>query len=73
MIMFPLQSELIAQTQFKQEIYLIDVELPAALNDDIFDDLPFEQQRQALREEIERDPQKGPRKHSPQKYNFLIR
>ena len=36
------------------------LDLPRALDeDDIFDDLPFEQLRQALREEVERNPKKS--------------
>ena len=53
-----------------------DTDLPTALDDDIFsiDDLPFEQRRQALREEVERNSQRSykPKTNSP-KYNLLIR
>ncbi len=35
-------------------------DLPSALDNSFFDDLPFEQRRQALREEVERKPQKAP-------------
>ena len=51
-----------------------DLNLPSALlEDDSFNDLPFEQLRQALREEVEHDPQKEFQPSSPKKYNFLIR
>ena len=51
-----------------------ELDLPAALlEDDSFRDLPFEQLRQALREEVERDPSKEFQPSSPKKYNFLIR
>ena len=51
-----------------------ELDLPSALaEDDSFKELPFEQLRQALREEVERDPTKE-FKHSPsERYNFLIR
>ena len=50
------------------------LELPSSLaEDDSFEDLPFEQLRQALREEVETNPKKGPSKRSFKKYNFLIR
>ena len=53
---------------------LIEPELPAALSeDDSFDDLPFEQLRQALREEVEHGPKKGLSPRSFKQYNFLIR
>ena len=49
-------------------------ELPSALADDnSFDDLPFEQLRQALRDEVELGPQKGPSSYSSKQYNLLIR
>ena len=51
-----------------------DLDLPSALaEDDIFDDLPFEQLRQALREEVERGPSKGVSPRSFKRYNLLIR
>ena len=34
-------------------------DLPSVLDDNFFDDLPIEQRRQALREEVERTPQKN--------------
>jgi len=39
---------------------LLDNDLPTALNSEMFDDLPFEQKRQALREEVERAPRITP-------------
>ncbi len=50
-----------------------DTELPIALDDDFFDDLPFEQRRQALREEVERNPNKNPTPSISKQYNLLIR
>lgn len=52
-----------------------NLDLPEALaDDDSFDDLPFEQLRQALREEVEHG---GPNKNSSQRsfkqYNLLLR
>ena len=58
----------------KQEIDLNELELPEALADDYsFDDLPFEQLRQALREEVEYGPKKGPSPRSNKRYSLLIR
>ena len=49
-------------------------ELPSALaEDDSFDDLPFEQLRQALREEVEMDPQRSRSHQTIRRYNLLIR
>ena len=51
-----------------------DVELPSALlEDDSFNDLPFEQLRQALREEVELDPDKKIKTLPSKRYNILIR
>ncbi len=49
--------------------------LPSALNEDIFDDLPFEQRRQALRDEVARGSYKPKpfSKKSLRQYNLLIR
>tara|TARA_Y100001968_G_scaffold287108_1_gene288245 strand:- start:8 stop:271 length:264 start_codon:yes stop_codon:yes gene_type:complete len=57
-----------------QNIQLDELNLPSALaDDDSFNELPFEQLRQALREEVERDPTKEFKKPPPEKYNLLIR
>ena len=51
-----------------------DLNLPSALSeDDSFDDLPFEQLRQALREEVEYGPKGGISNRSSKRYNLLIR
>ena len=51
-----------------------DLDLPSALaEDDSFNELPFEQLRQALREEVERDPTKEFKFAPPEQYNLLIR
>ena len=58
----------------QQNINQRDLDLPSALaDDDSFDDLPFEQLRQALREEVERGPNKGISPRSFKRYNLLIR
>ncbi len=58
----------------KQTTNKNSLELPAALaEDDSFEDLPFEQLRQALREEVERNPQKSHTPSRAKKYNLLIR
>ena len=50
------------------------IELPEALSeDDSFYDLPFEQLRQALREEVEYGPKSKVRKRDQKRYNFFIR
>ncbi len=51
----------------------INIELPSVLDDDFFEDLPFEQRRQALRDEVELDPKRTPSPQTPKKYNLLIR
>ncbi len=57
-----------------QDSTLSNLDLPAALaEDDSFDDLPFEQLRQALREEVERDPQRQLKPRTSKRYNLLIR
>ena len=50
-------------------------ELPSALaEDDSFEDLPFEQLRQALREEVEQDSNaKNRSRYLKKKYNLFIR
>ncbi len=73
-ILLPLQSGLAAIEQNNQRTDLNDLDLPSALaDDDSFNDLPFEQLRQALREEVEYGPQKGISPRSFKKYNLLIR
>ncbi len=72
--LFPSSKVLAAMASANDASSPSSIELPSALaDDDSFDDLPFEQLRQALREEVERDPQKNPRPHSYQRYNWLIR
>ncbi len=57
-----------------QTFQVEELDLPSALaDDDSFNELPFEQLRQALREEVERDPKKEFKFISPEKYNLLIR
>ena len=53
---------------------ITSIDLPEALaDDDSFTDLPFEQLRQALREEVEHGPKKGLSPRSFKRYNLLIR
>ncbi len=76
LLLTPLQASWSSQTNApsKNTAYFKDLDLPAALaEDDSFEDLPFEQLRQALREEVERGPKKGLSPRSSKKYNFLIR
>lgn len=64
-------------TSFAQFLFIEESqspELPSALlDDDSFNELPFEQLRQALREEVEHGPKKGTYNFSDKKYNLLIR
>ncbi|WP_320667570.1 hypothetical protein [Prochlorococcus sp. MIT 1307] len=73
--LFPLQQPgLTAIDNTTQVADLSDLDLPSALaDDDSFTDLPFEQLRQALREEVEYGPKKGLSPRSFKKYNLLIR
>ena len=57
-----------------QENTDFELELPSSLaDDDSFEELPFEQLRQALREEVERNPQKSSKRYSSKRYNLFIR
>ena len=70
----PLQPGLTAIDQTNQNTDIDSLELPSALaDDDSFNDLPFEQLRQALREEVEYGPKKGLSPRSFKRYNLLIR
>ncbi len=74
LIILPLQPGWAVTTSSDQENSLNNLELPSALaDDDSFSELPFEQLRQALREEVERDPNKSFSSYSTKKYNLLIR
>ena len=75
LILLPLKASWASMTNSTSFINLNQVELPAALaDDDSFNDLPFEQLRQVLREEVEREPHKNLRSlSSNKKYNWLIR
>ena len=73
-ILLPLQPSLAGTNVSNQEAAVDNLELPSALaEDDSFNDLPFEQLRQALREEVEHEPQKTFSPRSPKRYNLLIR
>ena len=68
------QPGLTATGQTNQNTDLSDLDLPSALaDDDSFNDLPFEQLRQALRDEVEYGPKKGLSPRSFKRYNLLIR
>ena len=75
LFLFFLQPGLTAmEDQTNHNNALSDLDLPSALTeDDSFNDLPFEQLRQALREEVEYGPRKGVSPRSFKKYNLLIR
>ena len=73
-LIFHAQPCLAAVDQEESKINTRSLDLPEALaDDDSFNELPFEQLRQALREEVERDPTKSRPKTSTQRYNLLIR
>mgnify|MGYP001172207784 CR=1 FL=1 len=72
--LFPLQPSRAEMIESQPNLTQGNLSLPAALADDeTFDDLPFEQLRQALREEVERGPNKGISPRSFKRYNLLIR
>ena len=69
LFILPLHSVVSAMDTTNQN----EANLPTVLEDALFDDLPFEQLRQELREEVERDPTRARPPSSPQQYNWLIR
>ena len=70
----PLSSGFAAMNDIKQNMDRNELDLPSALTeDDSFNDLPFEQLKQALREEVEYGPKKGLSPRSFKRYNLLIR
>mgnify|MGYP001314237507 CR=1 FL=1 len=75
LFLFPIQPGFTTTNQPNQSNdQLSDLDLPSALSeDDSFNDLPFEQLRQALREEVEYGPQKGISPRSFKRYNLIIR
>ena len=74
LLILPMQPSWGSTSNQKQSSISTDLQLPAALtDDDSFDELPFEQLRQALREEVEYGPKKGRSPRSSKRYNLLIR
>ncbi len=74
LLLLPFQASWAAIDITKPDANSINLDLPDALaEDDSFTDLPFEQLRQALREEVEHDPNKRLIPHSTKRYNLLIR
>jgi len=74
LFLFAPQPGITAMEQTNQKSDLSNLDLPSALaEDDSFSDLPFEQLRQALREEVEYGPKKGLSPRSFKRYNLLIR
>ena len=73
LLILPLQPCFAELTLSQQETSNNNLDLPSVLNDDFFEDLPFEQRRQALRDEVELDPTRSPSPQIPKKYNLLIR
>ena len=70
----PLSSGCAAMNDINPNMDIGELDLPSALTeDDSFNDLPFEQLKQALREEVEYGPKKGINPRSLKKYNLLIR
>ena len=73
-IMLPIQASLASTDSINQKGTPVELDLPSVLTeDDSFNDLPFEQLRQALREEVETGPSKGLSPRSFKRYNLLIR
>jgi len=69
------ESSILSQSEYNMQVEKSQLsELPEALSDDdSFNELPFEQLRQALREEVERNPKKDFQHSSSEKYNLFIR
>ena len=62
-----------AAIALEQDENMNQLELPTTLNQDFLDDLPFEQRRQVLREELREGTQTSPSPQIPNRYNWLIR
>ena len=73
LLIIPLQPCIADLSLPQQEFKSTNIDLPTVLDDDFFEDLPFEQRRQALRDEVELDPKRSPSLQTPEKYNLLIR
>ncbi len=73
LLSFPLQPSWGTVYDSKPDNEPIDLDLPVALEDEIFDELPFAQRRQVLREEVERGPRTNRTPDNPRQYNWLIR
>ena len=74
LLLIPAQPGLTSVDQAQNNTGLSDLDLPSALaEDDSFNELPFEQLKQALRDEVEHDPKKSISPRSFKKYNLLIR
>ncbi len=73
LLIVPFQPNLAEVASPQPEANSINVDLPSVLDDDFFEDLPFEQRRQALRDEVELGPKRPPSTSNPKKYNLLIR
>ncbi len=73
-IFLPLQPNWAATDESNRSNNPKEIDLPAALSeDDSFNDLPFEQLRQALREEVEPNPNRSAPPRSYKQYDLLIR
>ncbi len=74
-LLFPLRPAFAAMTSSEQNNAVSSIELPTAINEEaFFDDLPFQQQRQILREEVQQNSLTKPIPHiQPRQYNLLIR
>ncbi len=74
LLVLPMQPGFAAMKDVNPSTNLDEVDLPAALDQDMFfDELPFAQQRQVLREEIDNGQLKGLSPLEPRQYNLLIR
>ncbi len=73
LLLFPPQYIEASTESANQDAYSNNIDLPSALEDELFNDLPFEQRRQVLREEVEYGPRKNLTPLNPKKYNVLIR
>ena len=73
LLLFSLQPSWTAAIALEQDDNMNQLELPTALNQDFLDDLPFEQRRQVLREELREGQRTSPTPPIAKRYNWLIR
>ncbi|WP_320676616.1 hypothetical protein [Prochlorococcus sp. MIT 1300] len=73
LLLFSLQPSWSTAIALEQDDNMNQLELPTTLNQDFLDDLPFEQRRQVLREELREGQRTSPTPQIAKRYNWLIR